>query len=177
MSYVIPSHNRALKQIFLEKVPGTDQDLVGPQLIAYLKWLIYVSAFDDRSLVAHDEFYQKQVLRLQNPANYRMWRSLLFKELEEWYTKHPPSSKKRKSTGGASQITDIVVDEEFFPVDNFIDFLDNPESGAGTAGGARAGPSPAAAAADSSLGPAAAPAAAAGSSLGPAAAPAAADAA
>jgi hypothetical protein len=163
MSYVIPSHNSALKQIFLEKVPGTDQDLVGPQLIAYLKWLIYVSAFDDRSLVAHDEFYQKQVLRFQNPANYRMWRSLLFKELEEWYTKHPPSSKKRKSTGGASQITDIVVDEEFFPVDNYIDFLDNPESGAGTAGGARAGPSPAAAAA-----------AAAGSSLWPAAAPAAA---
>ena len=106
-----------------------------------------------------------------------MWRALLYKELEEWYTEHPPASKKRKSTGGASRITNVVVDEEFFPVDNFVDFLDDLEPGACTAGGARAGPSPAAAAAaaaDSSPGPAAAAAAAAGSSLWPAAAPAAA---
>jgi hypothetical protein len=45
----------------------------GPaELIAYLKWLIYVAAYEDRSTVAHVEFYQKQVLFYQNPANYTM---------------------------------------------------------------------------------------------------------
>ena len=83
MGHVIPSRNRKLVQIFTEKVPGTDLHLISPKLIAYLKWLIYVSAYEDRSTVAHVEFYQKQVLFYRNPAKYKMWRSLLYKEWEE----------------------------------------------------------------------------------------------
>jgi hypothetical protein len=57
-------------QIFKEKVPCTELDLIGPQLIAYLKWLIYVAAYEDRFTLAHEEFYQKQVVIFQNPETY-----------------------------------------------------------------------------------------------------------
>ena len=95
MGHVIPSRDRTLRQIFTEKVPGTDRHLISPELIAYLKWLIYVSAYEDRSTVAHVEFYQKQVVLYQNPANYKMWRSLLCKELDGWYPEHQPTKKYR----------------------------------------------------------------------------------
>ena len=70
MACVIPSRDHNLRQIFKEKVPGTDQDRIGQQLIAYLKWLIYVAAYEDRSTLAHEEFYQKQVVIFQNPETY-----------------------------------------------------------------------------------------------------------
>jgi hypothetical protein len=149
MACVIPSRDHNLRQIFKEKVPGTDQDRIGQQLIAYLKWLIYVAAYEDSSMLAHEEFYQKQIVIFQNPETYKVWRTLLYKELDEWYNDHPPASKKHKSTGGASRIADVVVGgDEFLKVDidNFVDLLDDDESGAGTAGGARVGPSAATAA-------------------------------
>jgi hypothetical protein len=98
----------------------------------------------------------------QNPEKYKVWRTLLCKELGEWYTDHQPSSKKRKSI---SRIAD-VVDEEFPNVDmeNFVDLLDV----AAGAGGARAGV-PAAAAALAAAASAAA-AARAGASAGAASA-------
>jgi hypothetical protein len=100
MGYVIPSRNRTLRQIFTEKVPGTDRHIISLELIAYLKWLIYVSAYEDRSTVAHVEFYQKQVAFYQDATHYKMWRSLLYKELDEWFAEHPPT-RKRKSHGTA----------------------------------------------------------------------------
>jgi ubiquitin len=146
VAHAIPSRDSNLKQIFKEKVPCTDQDLIGQQLIASLKWLIYAAAYEDCSTLDHEKFHQKQVVRFQNRDNYKIWRALLYKELEEWYTEHPPASKKRKRSSGASRIANVIVDEEFFPVDNFVDFLEDLESDVGTAGGARAGPLPAAAA-------------------------------
>jgi hypothetical protein len=56
--HAIPSCNCTLMQIFTEKVPCTDQHLISKGLIAYLKWLIYIAAYEDRSTVAHVEFYQ-----------------------------------------------------------------------------------------------------------------------
>ncbi len=47
-------------------------------------------------------------------------RSFLYKELAEWYSKHPQSSKKRRSTGRAVAIADIVVDSRFRNVDSFV---------------------------------------------------------
>jgi hypothetical protein len=106
--------------------------------------LIYVAAYEDRSTLAHEEFYQKQVVIFQNPETYEVWRTLLYKELDEWYTDHPPASTKRKSTGGASRIPDSVAadGDEFLKVDmdNFVDLLEDVAAGVGTVGGARAGP-------------------------------------
>jgi hypothetical protein len=52
-----------------------------------------------------DTFYQ-------NPAKYRMWRSLLYKELDGWYKEHQPS-KKHKSHGTASGSPSVVFDSDF----------------------------------------------------------------
>jgi ubiquitin len=134
MAFVMPSRNCNLRQIFKKKVPGTDQDLIGQQLIAYLKWLIYVAAYEDRSTLAHQEFYQKQIVIFKNPETYKVWRTLLYKELNEWYTDHPQASKKRKRTGGASRIVDVVVGGDEYLNENFVDLLDNLKSGAGTVG-------------------------------------------
>ena len=58
---LIPSTGRSLKDIFKEKVPGTDKFLVSAELIAYLKWLIYVAAFKDRSNLPHEVFYRRML--------------------------------------------------------------------------------------------------------------------
>ena len=135
---MIPSQNRTIKQIFQDKVPGTeDRHLISPELIAYLKWLIYVAPYEDRSAVDHVQFYQKQVAYKPNPAYYKIWRSLLqlFKELDGWYKEHLPS-KKRRSCGTASGSANvIVVDREFMNVDFFIDqgLLDYYSHAAGVA--------------------------------------------
>ena len=123
MGRLIPSRERTLLQIFKEKVPGTDQHLISAELIAYLKWLIYVAAYEDRSKVDHEKIYSREVVWLNKPEN-KMWRSCLYKELEEWYRVHPPSSKKRKSTGKAvGEIVDVDDDRQFISVDNFVDPL------------------------------------------------------
>ena len=49
MGRVIPSRERTLLEIFAEKVPGTEEHLISAELIAYLKWFIYVAAYEDRS--------------------------------------------------------------------------------------------------------------------------------
>jgi hypothetical protein len=56
MGHVIPSRNRTLVQIFSEKLPGTDRQLISLEFIAYLKWLIYVAAYEDSSTLAHFSF-------------------------------------------------------------------------------------------------------------------------
>jgi hypothetical protein len=112
-----------LLQLFKEKVPGTDELLISPELIGYLKWLIYVAAYGDRTLVSHAEFYAKDVAFLRDPG-YKLWRSFLYTELDEWYSKRPPSSKKSKSNGRAVAIASVVVDRRFRNVDNFVDPLE-----------------------------------------------------
>ena len=135
MGHLIPSGDRTLWEIFQEIVPGTERHLISAELIAYLKWLIYVGAYPDRATVDHVEFYQKQVALYQNPARYKMWRSLLYKELDEWYKEHPPS-KKRRSRGAASGSSSVVADYELPEVADFIDLLD-VAAGAGGAGHCR----------------------------------------
>ena len=88
--------------------------------------------------MAHVEFYQQQVLFYQNPANYKMWRSLLYKELDTWYKDHPPSSKKRRSYGSSSGSPSVVVRREFLNVDNFVDLLDDATGAGGASAGAPA---------------------------------------
>ena len=123
MGHLIPSTDHTLWDIFQEMVPGTNRHLISAELIAYLKWLIYVGAYPDRATVDHVEFYQKQVALYQNPARERMWRSLLYQELDKWYKEHPPS-KKRRSRGASSGSSSVAADYELPEVDDFIDLLD-----------------------------------------------------
>jgi hypothetical protein len=83
--------------------------------------LIYVAAYEDRSLVDHEKIYKREVVWLSKPEN-KMWRSYLYNELEQWWRKHPPSSKKRKSMSIAAGAPDIDDDDRrFMSVDNFVD--------------------------------------------------------
>jgi len=158
MGRLIPSRERTLLQIFSEKVPGTDQHLISAELIAYLKWLIYVAAYEDRSRVDHETIYNREVAWLNKPEN-KMWRSLLYKELEQWWSVHPPSSKKRKSISNAVGATVIDDDDRrYMSVDNFVD----PLAGAASQAGALAGADAAAAATAAALAAAAAAAPAGG---------------
>ena len=43
MGYLIPSPSRSLKEIFQEKIHGTERYLVSAELIAYIKWLVYLA--------------------------------------------------------------------------------------------------------------------------------------
>jgi hypothetical protein len=73
-----------------------------------------------------------------------MWRSLLYKELDDWYKEYQPS-KKRKSLGAASGRHIVVFDRKFKDVVNLVDYLDIATN-AGGAGAPAAGVAPAAAA-------------------------------
>ena len=53
MGYLVPSPTRTLKDIFQEKIPGTDKFLVSAELISYLKLLIYVAVFKVTSLFSY----------------------------------------------------------------------------------------------------------------------------
>jgi len=89
MGYLIPSPTRTLKEIFQEKIYGTDKFLVSAELIAYLKWLMNVAAFKDRGNVDHLLYYNKQVAFLNHPNN-QLWRELLYTELDACIGGQPP---------------------------------------------------------------------------------------
>ena len=102
-SYLIPSMNRNIRAVFAETVHGRDAatqlDLVSAKTIAYLKWIIFVSAFKDdksRALLEDVQFYVTQYKTLEAPLNQH-WRTYLLDALEIWYRAHPPVTKKRKS--------------------------------------------------------------------------------
>ena len=71
MGYLVPSPTSTLKEIFQEQIHwhGTDKFLVSAELIGsgYLKWLIYVAAFKDRTGLNHEEFYSKEVAFMKHP--------------------------------------------------------------------------------------------------------------
>jgi hypothetical protein len=123
MGYLIPSPTRTLKEIFQEKIPGTDKFLVSADLIAYLKWLIYVAAIKDRTGLNHEEFYGKEVAFLNHPNN-KQWRGHLFKALGSWYTEFKPTKKRAcKSAGTTTDGVGIDDDRNFIGIDNFDDPL------------------------------------------------------
>jgi len=170
MGRLIPSAGRTLKDIFNEKIYGTDKYLVSAELIGYLKWLIYVAAFKDRGGVDHQALYAKYVARLNLPQN-RPWRGQLFYVLQAWYDDYQPT-KKRKSGG---RTTCVIQVNDLAPM-RFDDFVDPFEAGpaaaaaAGGAAAAAAGGAAAAAAGGAAAAASAAPPAAAASAAPPAAA-------
>ena len=117
-----------LKQIFKDKVAGTDHDLVSAELIAYLKWLIYVAAYEDRSQLEHVKFYNDELIFLQHPNN-RQWRGRLYTALEEWYSEHPPTKKRRSNIGGAERPTGDNVNRRL-NIDDFVDPLADNDNAA-----------------------------------------------
>jgi len=139
MGRLIPSPSRTIKDIFKEKIYGTDKYLVSAELIAYLKWLIYVAAFKDRSNVQHELFYRQELAMFQGSEQ---WRVLLYVELDAWYKDFQPS-KKRKINTRAVTATDVQVVRRFRGMDEFVDLLADDEAAAAARGG---GPAAAAAA-------------------------------
>ena len=120
MGRLVPDNHRTLADVFKEKIYGTDKYLVSAEIIAYLKWLIYVAAFKDRGNVAHELFYNKELGFLKKPSSAQ-WRAQLYKALEGWYNDFKPS-RKRKSVARAANLEDVVdVDRVFKHVDNFDD--------------------------------------------------------
>ena len=91
---LIPTTGRSLRDIFKEKIPGTDKHLVSAELIAYLKWLIFVAAFKDRSNLAHEAFYQRTLNKINNS---KQWRGQLFLAVEAWYKDFQPSKRRRSN--------------------------------------------------------------------------------
>ena len=143
MGYLIPTPSRTLKEIFQEKIHGTDSYLVSAELIAYIKWLVYLAPFKDRSSVDHAEFFNKQVALLNHEDNQH-WRRFLYKELDAWYTDFKPTKKRRgRSVGRTSTVVDVDPDEIFIGsnLDGFDDDPwkdDAPPPGSGAAFGALA---------------------------------------
>ena len=61
MGYLIPTPSSSLKEIVQEKIHGTDKYLVSAELIAYIKWLVYLAPFKDRSNVDHEVFLKSSL--------------------------------------------------------------------------------------------------------------------
>ena len=135
MGYLIPGPTRTLKEIFQEKIYGTDKYLVSAELIGYLKWLIYTAAFKDRTDLNHEEFYIKEVKFLNHPQN-KTWRRHLYTALDAWYTEFKPT-KKRAHRSGPKPVEALAIDDDrgfMEDVDNFVDpFADPPAAGAALA--------------------------------------------
>ena len=137
MGRLIPSPGRTIRDIFMEKVHGTDKFLVSAELIAYLKWLIYVAAFKDRSSVQHDLYYQRELAKFSRSTQ---WRGMLFIVLDAWYKDFQPSKKRRSNNYRAVSVVDVDGVDDFKYIDNFVDPLAQPARapGAGAAAGAGA---------------------------------------
>ena len=142
MGRLIPSPGRTIKDIFKEKIYGTDKYLVSAELIVYLKWLIYVAAFKDRSNVQHEVFYRQELAMFKDGEQ---WRSQLYVQLEAWYKDYQPSRRRKSNTREVTAM-DVVAVRRFKQMDEFVDQLAD-DVAAPAAAAAAAGPPAAAAAA------------------------------
>ena len=115
-----------LKGIFMDKIHGTDKFLVA-ELITYLKWLIYVAAFKDRSSLPHEVFY-KEVLAMFKRSE--QWRGRLYIELEAWYKDFQPSKRRRSNQASTSREENVNSTRVFVDMDDFVDPLDVEEADA-----------------------------------------------
>ena len=166
MGRLIPGAGRPLRDIFKEKIPGTERHLVSEELIAYLSWLIYVAAFKDKTGLQHEAFYNTKVAYLKAAAP--RWRSDLFIELQAWYDQYPASKKRSRSSasGPVEEVLECVRTYNMDDADNFVDPLEDApaamgrEAAAAAAALAAAAPRPGAGAAAAAA--AAAPPAAGG---------------
>jgi hypothetical protein len=109
MNFLAPATpGRTLQEIFQAKIPKIDpQDaterekfIIGPELIAYLKWLIYTAAFKDPSAgergVPNIKFFTDWVQEIFSKE--QGYRKLLLEELKIWYTKHLPAKKRGRDS-------------------------------------------------------------------------------
>jgi hypothetical protein len=99
-----PAPGRTLQKIFQAKIPKIDpQDaterekmIIGAELIACLKWLIYTAAFKDPSAgergVLNNKFFTDWVQEIFSKE--QGYRKFLLEELQIWYTKHQPAKKR-----------------------------------------------------------------------------------
>ena len=108
MSSLAPGPGRTLQTIFQEKIPKIqpadprerEKFVVGPELIAYLKWLIYSAAFKDpysgeRGAV-HAQYYANWVSEIVGKE--KGYRKKLLEQLEIWYAKHLPRKKRGRES-------------------------------------------------------------------------------
>ena len=104
MSSLAPSPGRTLEAIFQEKIPKINpadeteraKFVISPELIAYLKWLIYTAAFKDPNsgdrAGIHAKFYVDWVSEIITKE--KGYRKKLLEQLQIWYGKRQ-STKKR----------------------------------------------------------------------------------
>ena len=124
---LIPSTGRSLMDIFTEKVPGTDTFLVSAELIAFLKWLIFVAAFKDRSNLPHEAFYRRTLKKLSGDQ----WRGQLFLVVDAWHKDFQPAKRRRSNRPGARDEDVDNADDNFPDIDEFVDPLADVEAPAG----------------------------------------------
>ena len=95
-----PAEGRTLDAVFAEKIPAINDEsderwLVGANILAYLKWLIFTAAFKDPNAEPrasiHSKFFKDW--RRTFRASEDIIRKKLKKQLEFWYSKHPPTKK------------------------------------------------------------------------------------
>jgi hypothetical protein len=113
MSYLAPSQGRSLKDIFDDKIPAisgvdaddanaTEKHLVSPELMAYLKWLIYTAPFKDPFAQPrgnqHTQFYFDWVATFADKE--KVFRQRLHEALDIWYGRFPATKKRSRSSLG-----------------------------------------------------------------------------
>ena len=113
MSTFAPDSNCNLTDIFDERIPKVDSRctneddvnakekcIVSPELIAYLKWLIYTAAFKDpfaeQQGAIHRQFYLDWVDTFASKED--SFRQRLKEQLEIWYAKFPAGKKCGRSS-------------------------------------------------------------------------------
>ena len=104
MRSLAPGPGRTLDSIFGQKIPKINPEdalerekfVISPELIAYLKWLIYTAAFKDPSdgerAQSHADFFTQWVGEVIGKE--KGYRQLLYDELKIWYGKHPTTKKR-----------------------------------------------------------------------------------
>jgi hypothetical protein len=146
MSGLAPAHGRTLQDIFQAKIPKIDpQDatererfIIGPELIAYLKWLIYVAAFKDASEgergLINIKFFTDWVNEIFSKE--KGYRKLLLEELQICYTKHPTTKKRGRES--IEQDLSRLVPGSVITLDDW-ELGDDGDGDVGSAAGSAAG--------------------------------------
>jgi hypothetical protein len=103
MGLMVPNaaQGHDLDQIFVHKLPKIrkteDKYLIGAEIIAYCKWLIYTAPFKDVNNESHmqinQDFYHNKcgTIRIYEGS----FRRRLKEQLKIWYDKHQPSKRQR----------------------------------------------------------------------------------
>lgn len=148
MSSLAPSPGRDIDAIFQEKIPKINPEdetererfLISPELIAYLKWLIYTAAFKEPTAgergAIHNQFYLDWVSEIVTKE--KAYRKRLLHQLRIWYAKH--SSTKKRGRESIEKDTSKIVPDTAIALDDWeANSSDDGDDGGAPAGGAPAG--------------------------------------